>query len=324
MLGFSSIDTFCAENTIMELTLHNIEPYLRRRNIRHNPCLMKRGTKLYRNIAWGWYLLKLLLRRDLTVDEIISRRGLEERVKGIALRDMEIFTNNRSTVQFVFEQTPISYPYVSNAGVFGFAMMVNEVILSDQYHARQYLKPESVVIDAGANVGLFSVFAGKLAPRGKVYAFEVAEDGSAFVERNTRSMGNVVSVHMGLGDRETDTPIIKSLDGPGGRMKDASLPDYFMPSQTVEQTARITTIDRFVAQNKIRKVDFIKMDTEGYEKQIIRGAAETIKKFKPVISASTYHFASDKEEIPRLVLSIEPSYKYEYFNEAEEDIVLHI
>ena len=87
---------------------------------------------------------------------------------------------------------------------------------------------------------------------------------------------------------------------------------------TTSDRVPMTTIDKFVLDNNLKKVDFIKMDTEGYEKQVILGAKETIKRFKPVLALSAYHLGGDKKDIPDLVRSIEPKYNCKLSHEYEE------
>ncbi|MCX7998577.1 MAG: FkbM family methyltransferase, partial [Leptospiraceae bacterium] len=70
----------------------------------------------------------------------------------------------------------------------------------------------------------------------------------------------------------------------------------------------------------IKQVDFIKIDTEGAEKEIIKGAKETIRKFKPRMAIAAYHLPDDKEKIPELVLSIRDDYKFKLVNKGEEDL----
>ena len=72
--------------------------------------------------------------------------------------------------------------------------------------------------------------------------------------------------------------------------------------------------------NKIERVDFIKIDTEGAEKKIIKGAKNTIKKFKPRMVIAADHFPDDKEKIPELVLSIRDDYRFKFINKGEPDL----
>ena len=65
------------------------------------------------------------------------------------------------------------------------------------------------------------------------------------------------------------------------------------------------SIDEFVEENSIERVNFIKADVEGSELALLSGAKETILKFKPAISITTYHFADDANRIVEAILEIE-------------------
>lgn len=81
---------------------------------------------------------------------------------------------------------------------------------------------------------------------------------------------------------------------------------------------KLTTLDKFVEENNIKKIDFIKIDAEGSEREIIKGAKLIIKKFKPKIAVSAYHLPDDKKVIPELILSINKDYKYRLVSKGEE------
>ena len=66
------------------------------------------------------------------------------------------------------------------------------------------------------------------------------------------------------------------------------------------------TIDDFLSG---QNVDFIKLDVEGFEESVLKGARSTISKHKPVIAASCYHHPSDLWELPRLIDEIDDSYR---------------
>ena len=77
-------------------------------------------------------------------------------------------------------------------------------------------------------------------------------------------------------------------------------------------------------ENGIEKVDyFIKIDTEGAEKEIMKGAEKTIREFKPRMAIAAYHLPDDKKVIPELVLSIRDDYKYKLVNKGEEDLFFY-
>jgi hypothetical protein len=63
----------------------------------------------------------------------------------------------------------------------------------------------------------------------------------------------------------------------------------------------LTTIDKLVAELKLERVDYIKMDIEGAEQRALQGARETLAKYRPRLSLSAYHVPSDPEKLPLLV-----------------------
>lgn len=74
----------------------------------------------------------------------------------------------------------------------------------------------------------------------------------------------------------------------------------------------VMTIDAFVEQKQLERVDYIKADIEGSERDMLKGAYETIKKFHPKISICTYHLPDDKEILENLLKDIEPGYVIEH------------
>ena len=86
----------------------------------------------------------------------------------------------------------------------------------------------------------------------------------------------------------------------------------------------VTSIDSFVKEKNITHVEFIKIDTEGYEANILEGARQTIQKWKPVIAMSAYHNKNDKENLPKLLKEISSDYVCELHKSAEEDFICYV
>jgi hypothetical protein len=80
------------------------------------------------------------------------------------------------------------------------------------------------------------------------------------------------------------------------------------------------TLDSFVKEYDVERVDFIKIDTEDSEREILKGAKETIRKFKPRMAIAAYHLPDDKKVIPELLLSIRDDYKFRLVKKGEEDL----
>ena len=72
------------------------------------------------------------------------------------------------------------------------------------------------------------------------------------------------------------------------------------------QKVELVKVDDFF---KNTKIDFIKMDIQGYEMEVLKGSIETIKKNKPILSISAYHLEEDIKNITKFILSLNMNYK---------------
>jgi len=166
------------------------------------------------------------------------------------------------------------------------------------------LRHGDFVVDVGANIGVFTVLASKIVgASGKVLAFEPAADARTVLEKNIREnkLTNVEIFPFALSDTDgtVEFAIPNNIGDSSGYFKDGSL----------KQAAEQITLDNFVKNNKIKQVDFIKADIEGMERNLIKGAAETIKKFKPRTAICIYHREDDPSVIEELLKEFVPGYK---------------
>ncbi len=205
----------------------------------------------------------------------------------------------------------------------GAIKLIDQVVARDQYHARKFIRDGFTIIDAGANIGTFSVLAATLAPNGEVFAFEPAGGTFPLLERNASPYQNIHCFNAGLADHAGEKEIFDTgLGGTASVISDS--PIYASATKHVEgaiETVLVTTIDNFVEENGIARLDFLKIDTEGYEAKILRGGQATIKRYRPVIAMSAYHAPNDKAELPNLLRSICSDYVCELSNGAEEDLI---
>jgi len=189
--------------------------------------------------------------------------------------------------------------------------LIDTIVALDQYRAARLLTAESVVIDAGANIGAFSVFAGALTPHGSVYAFEPGPRAFQLLKQNIASYPNIRCYNVGLGDMSKRRKLYShSQDTFSTTYEDSGRVEIVRSKGAViEVDSPIMTIDEFVAQQNIDRVDFIKIDTEGYEAKVIQGARDTIKKQRPIIVMAGYHHSHDATALPSLVDAIVENYR---------------
>lgn len=141
----------------------------------------------------------------------------------------------------------------------------------------QLVEPDWHVLDVGSNIGLHSVWFSNHAFKGKVYSFEPNENNRLLLIKNlSQNNCNNVEVYNNLVGNRNGTEFISSFNpSVPGNFGECSILDRD-PQQLYEAKPMIT-IDSL----QLPKVDFIKIDVEGYEKEVLNGAEETIINHRP-------------------------------------------
>jgi FkbM family methyltransferase len=151
---------------------------------------------------------------------------------------------------------------------------------------RALLRPGMVVADVGANIGLTAALFAQVAR--SVYAFEPSPSTHAILARNmaANGLGNVETVNLGLGDRACAlTLTFAATNRSGGFVSSRVRPEAGYRTEEI----RIETLDGFFAQGRPAP-DFLKIDVEGFEPNVIRGGARLLAEARPVVVLEMNHF----------------------------------
>jgi FkbM family methyltransferase len=170
------------------------------------------------------------------------------------------------------------------------------------------VRPGDVALDCGANVGVWTRTALDRGAR-LVVAFEPAPENIESYRRNYKAeiaAGRVILVPKGVWNK--DDVLLLRRD-PRNSAADTFVMTLKGGAQAVQ--APLTTIDKVVAELKLERVDFIKMDVEGAETKALAGARNTIAKFHPRMSIAAEHLPTDAEAIPEAVKAAWPGYAVE-------------
>jgi len=143
------------------------------------------------------------------------------------------------------------------------------------------LRPGDVFIDVGANVGWFTMPASTLVgEEGRVHAFEPRADTADYLAKTVvlNELQKQVTVHrFALSDAEGHRLLVwtRNTENPGG---------YFVVDQvpTPEMEAQPVLL-RPLDDLRLQRVDFMKVDVEGAEMRVFRGAQATLEKCRPVV-----------------------------------------
>jgi FkbM family methyltransferase len=146
------------------------------------------------------------------------------------------------------------------------------------------MKEGMIVFDIGANIGDTALnFAKRVGQNGKVHAFEPVDITFAKLKKNiSLNPFDTISAHqIALSDQEENLLFGYSWNhnSSGIQMNKTTA----IVGTETNNIAKATTLDSFVKTQNILKLDFIKIDVEGFEKYVLRGAIETLNKFKPVM-----------------------------------------
>lgn len=76
------------------------------------------------------------------------------------------------------------------------------------------------------------------------------------------------------------------------------------------ETAQIIPLDEYVREKNLPRVDFIKLDVEGAELDVLKGAATTIVRFKPILAICVYHKWDDFWTLSEFVKDLNPEYEF--------------
>ena len=146
---------------------------------------------------------------------------------------------------------------------------------------------------------------------GVTFAFEPSEENFKYLQRTAELNKNIIPVKKGLSDKTTTQKFFLNTIGNTGAnslMDKSGDKDFELASELVETI----TLDDFVKENNLERVDFIKADIEGFERNMLMGAQETLKNFAPKLALCTYHLPDDPEVMSKLIMQANPKYKIVY------------
>jgi FkbM family methyltransferase len=144
------------------------------------------------------------------------------------------------------------------------------------------LQSDSFVIDIGANFGVYTIaMANTIGNGGRVVSFEPSSKtfGALSESIELNSFKNVTLIRKGLSSNEGTASFAIGSDPTLSSLSEARNPDFKGETETID----ITTLDMCMAKYGWENIDFIKIDAEGEEVNIINGGVEFFKNNSPLI-----------------------------------------
>lgn len=184
------------------------------------------------------------------------------------------------------------------------------------------IQPEAgdCIIDGGACFGDTGVFFARAAgPQGRVYSFEPLPTHIDVIALNidqNKLEDRMFIVPNGLGETTNQVQAIAP------ELAQMSNPGFSLTN--IENAVPVISLDDFAAIQHLERVDFIKLDVEGFEIAALKGAARTIEAHRPRLAISLYHKPQDFFEIPIYLKTNYPFYKLylDHYTIFQEETVL--
>ncbi len=165
-------------------------------------------------------------------------------------------------------------------------------------HLMMRLSQKAVVVfDIGANTGVMSlIISACLPPEGTLYSFEpvpnIYENLIKNIEFN--KIKNCIPFQVAMGNTSKKQriyiPNVTSIPTSASMNR-----DFYQDNHEIE--VKQVSMDDFVKEQNISRVDLVKIDVESYEFDVLRGMENIVRKYKPIIICEIFNFSQNKESI---------------------------
>ncbi len=233
-------------------------------------------------------LLRVLMVNMIRQDSLYSYEELENQEKFIEFRKNNCKSNKIGEYNFT--------------GNYNLHMFID---LGFSDGERDFIKNKDI-IDAGAFTGDTAIPLSEITQK-NVYAFEPFNESFELLNKNIgdNNIDNIIPVNKSLGDINGQRTLFLAGDNVQGITNDPKIRKH-----DKELIVEEVTVDKFVIDNDLN-VGLISVDVEGAEMDLLKGAIETIKTQKPILTISIYHKASDFFEIIPWIANLDLGYEFE-------------
>ncbi len=225
----------------------------------------------------------------------------------MAVKEIEKIRNNGNI--FCLAKRNIKF-YLPELDIHCGEFIQNRIFLERDYfeifHLKQLkgnIKKSAVILDIGANIGNHTIFFAKECGASKIYAFEPTQKTFQTLVKNieiNQLDRKVVAMNVALGSKDSKVKVIVNEEDAGS-------------NYVVENVNGDTTMHTLDGMTFNEHIDFVKIDVEGYEFEVLKGAVKTIKRDNPDIFVEI--FDENYERVNSLLLQMD----YECVLKIEQD-----
>lgn len=157
------------------------------------------------------------------------------------------------------------------------------------------INDDAVVVDVGANIGYYTILMAQRAK--KVYAIEPEKNNFEILEKNikTNNLKNVIAIRAAVGNKNGEVKIVISKENFG---------DNRVGNGENMQTIKCLRLDDILRNEQI--ISTIKIDTQGFEPEVIKGAEKIIKRDSPILFLE---YNREKYKNDEMIKNLKSKYK---------------
>jgi FkbM family methyltransferase len=197
-------------------------------------------------------------------------RGLVSAIKGKLTKTPVLLQVNRPDIRFpFFLRTP---PDVS----------IFEQIFCRQEYQFDVKRTPGIIVDAGANIGLASIYFSNKFPDARIIAIEPEESNLEILGKNIAPYANIISHRGALWHENTKLDIVDPGVGKCGLMTQAQDGMEKRYGKFVQEVQGVT-VDTIMKEYGIDRIDILKIDIEGAEREVFRDSSSWIGKVDALI-----------------------------------------
>lgn len=172
----------------------------------------------------------------------------------------------------------------------------------------EFLAEKMVIFDIGSNIGNHSIYWAKKMRAEKIYAFEPVLSTYKILQRNIEINGLndvILPLNIGLSDTDGNADFLSySLESVGS----TSL------VQSGDGEMAVRRLDSLPFLDELDKVDFVKIDVEGFEHQVLQGGKTFFHKFRPAVMIESFPDKFAQTDAILKSYGYAPVYQFDYIN----------
>jgi len=219
----------------------------------------------------------------------------------------KFYTGNYSTIKLPHLKYPI-HLRTNSSDLPAFL----DVFVKDEYKIKFIVKPE-IVIDGGANIGLFSIKMKNEFPNAKIISIEPDPENFQQLQKNLSNYDNIFYENCGIWDKDTKLKVYDKFDsGKWGMVVEEDL---------VEGKIDAISIKSLIGKYNLEYIDVLKLDIETSEKQLFSGNYEDwLPKVKMIIIE--LHDWMEKGTSKPFFTAINKCFKNYSYNHCGENVII--